>query len=184
MAADPQQGLPWHQYWLTATIVVVIATTIAISYFSKPGFFGHEVGSSGYLASRYIEVTITGPVMVPGTYLLPKGTDLTRLLEKAKPLPEANVEPLLKNNKLTNHQVVRVPCRPTITVYVQGAVEKPGALRVPRGTRVKDLQKYVTLKEGADPTVFQKKGKLRQHDVVFVKMNKIPTKSVADGFGV
>lgn len=160
--------LPWHQWWVGYALILTILFFVLVSQFSRAGLFRQEVGTPGYLKSRYFEVTVKGAVQFPGTYVLPKGTDMKRLLQRAKAHPEADIDSLLEGSKLYDGQVVKVKKRAMITVYLQGAVENPGGYRLPKGSRAKELKKVARLLEGADPAPLLTKKKLKDGQVVAI----------------
>ena len=167
-AGSPKRSLPWHQWWIVVALVLFVVTVVAVSHCSRGDFFVQEVGTPGYRASQYIEVKVQGAVEAPGTYVLPKGADLTRLLELSRPRIEADLKSLLRHSQLRQGQVIKVRKRPFITVYLEGAVEQPGAIRVPKGITMQDLLVQCPLKENADSSLFKKKRVLKNKETIFI----------------
>jgi len=166
---EKQTKLPWQQWWMGYAVVLSIIFVIVISQFSRMNLFNKEVGTRGYLKAKYFEVTIKGAVQFPGTYVLPKGADMARLLQRARPHPEADVKSLCDGSKLRDGQVVNVRKKAMITVYLQGAVANPGALRLSKGAKMGDLRKKALLLEDADISSLQGKRKLKDGEVVAVR---------------
>lgn len=86
------------------------------------------------LHEEKIEVEIEGAVEHPGAYLVESGARLGTLLDLAKPLPEADLHAMRRNQKLRHHQHVHIDERPWITIYLSGAVKQAGAHRIREGT--------------------------------------------------
>lgn len=55
-----------------------------------------------------VEATITGAVAKPGSYRFPKGSTVGDLLEKAEPLPEADLRRIRNTTKLRRNHHVKV----------------------------------------------------------------------------
>lgn len=59
-----------------------------------------------------------------------------------------------------------------ITVYVTGAVEKPGEIQVESGTRVVDLKNKIVFSQEADKRYLNKKRKLKNHETLDIPSRK------------
>lgn len=97
-----------------------------------------------------IEVIVEGAVKRPGVHVLPCNSLLGAVLSQAEPLPEADLKGFRKNQKVRDGQIVRIPERPLITVYLTGAVETPGAKQVRQGTTVASILQLCALHPQAD----------------------------------
>lgn len=168
--------LPFHE-WLI--ICLLIATLLMLSFII---FFWRKdvsppIAATYELNSEIISVTISGAVKKPGPYDLKKGTLLKELLERAQPLPEANLERLKMNSKLRDGQVVKIAGQKWITIHLEGAVEQQGPMQVKLGTQLQDLPELVTFAPEADLSKLQKKRRLKDEEVIIVPVKKTDRQS-------
>lgn len=101
-------------------------------------------------------IRIIGAVAKPGDYKWKPGISLEELIEQAELLPTADVRRIRWNRSIRSGEVIRIPARQWITVYVTGAVQHPGALQVPKGTSYRTLLEYLDLLPDADVTGLRK----------------------------
>lgn len=100
--------------------------------------------------SENINILVEGAVRNPGAYLLSADSTVLDALNRADPLPQADLRRFKTSRKLRPGQTIKVPSRPMMTVFVEGAVEKPGTVSIPKNSRLKDLKNYIVLQENAD----------------------------------
>jgi DNA uptake protein ComE-like DNA-binding protein len=154
--------------WLAIAIIIgllamltIISKPASISPLSSPENFH-------YLAPTHIEMAIDGAVERPGKYHLKKGSLLQDLLDQAKILPTAELKHLNLKAKLRKGQVVHVPSQEMITVYLEGAVIKPGPYQFLKGTRLMDLKDRDLFTSGADLKLLNKKRRLKHNEVLSI----------------
>lgn len=90
-----------HEWIVVTTIIlfVVFLTFITLSDNEPPIT---DSSAAKKLSRQYITVTIRGAVENPGEYELPSSSQISHLLEKAKPLPNADLKAINPQAKLRN----------------------------------------------------------------------------------
>lgn len=130
---------------ISTLLVITLATCFNGKIIETKTFQLHQAS-----LSEQINILVEGAVKNPGPYLLPSDSTLLDALMKADPLPQADLRRLKTSKKLRSGQTIKVPSRPMMTVFIEGAVEKPGTVSIPKNSRLKDLKKYIVLQENAD----------------------------------
>lgn len=145
-----QPKLPLHE-WLI--VLLFCSILLLLSFFSIFGSSSHKTipsTSSKSPAFLSLEVTIEGAVYCPGTYEMPLKSSLDNLLEIAQPLPIADLSQLNKRRQLIDGQIVKIPEKKWITIYLEGEVEHPGPFQLLSGTRCYELVDQIDFKPEAD----------------------------------
>ncbi len=110
----PTQRLPIHE-WIAVVIIISVflfLTIITISNYEPPLIETNTVAISQPL----VDVTIIGAVKFPGTYQIEKGSTIQTLLDMAEPLPNANLNSLNFDSKITKKRKItikEIPIRKT-----------------------------------------------------------------------
>jgi hypothetical protein len=65
-----------------------------------------------------------------------------------------------------------MPKKPMITVFIEGQVESPGALVVPKGTRLMDLAEKIQFHDNAELQPLRKKRRLKDQEIVRIEKKK------------
>lgn len=163
--------LPLHE-WIIITLLMAIMAMLAILVIMNRSkaepltMQPHEVVSSN------LYVSIQGAVSKPGNYTLKKGATVRDLVELAELCPEADQTQIKWKNRLREGQIVKIPTRKMITIYLTGAVTHPGPLNVLSGTRLEELSKQITFLPEADVKKLNKKRYLKDQEVVEVLSKK------------
>lgn len=155
---DKKPTLPIHE-WLAVCLVSLIMLTISVV--SHISWKSKTVESTFDLKEEQVEVFVEGAVPAPQSYIVKKGTRLRDIIAMADLSPEAHPSKLKLDAKVRDGQVVKVPTRPMITIFIEGAVLSTGPLQVPKGTTYADLLDKLTFKPGANLKPLQKKAKLK-----------------------
>lgn len=121
-----------------------------------------------YLIDPEIEVIVEGAVEREGVYRLPLGARLKDLLKQISVLQEADTGKLKLERKLKNGQVVKIPLKKMITVYLTGAVQKD-SLRLPKGARLQDLIGLAPFTSDADLSKLRRKRLLKEGETVHIQ---------------
>lgn len=158
-----------HEWLAVAVILGLMGMLTAISLISSGPSAAVETGPPHALVDPYIEVIIEGAVEKPGKYKVKKGTPVREIINDAKLLPAADTRRINMNARARKGQVLHIPKKEMLTVYLEGLVESPGALSVPKGTRLIDLVDSVGFAEGADLAPLHKKRRLKDNEVIEVK---------------
>jgi DNA uptake protein ComE-like DNA-binding protein len=154
--------------WLAIVILVgliLMLTFISRSVSDVPMPASRTLPS---IALNEIDITIDGAVENPGKYTVKKGATLQEILDQAKLVPTANLKHINVNRKFRKGQNVHIPSLEMITVYLQGAVNKPGAYDFPKGTRWVDLKDKLLFTENAELSFLDKKKKLKANEVITI----------------
>lgn len=150
--------------WLAVSLTIgAVVLVCVISFFNDVGGGGREkIGWEG------LEVHVMGAVSKPGSYQMEKGAKMSELLALAEPLVEADLRRINREASLRTGQVVHIPARQQITVYLDGAVKAPGALTIGRGTPLSALAERDLFHRDADPKALQRKRPLQDQEVVYI----------------
>lgn len=167
-----QNALPLHERLAVVTLLVLIFLFCLITQYSSSSFIVEEKNSLPHELNE-IEVQVIGAVNHPGTYFIKKGTTVKDLLEKAEPLPNADLRKIKKETVVRHGTVIRVRRKPQITIYLKGAVWEE-VVSVPKGTRLRDLKNYITFHEEADQKSLEKSRKLKDQEIIEVFSLKMP----------
>lgn len=167
--------LPFHE-WLIICLFVIILLILAFITLVRKTDRLPQVSSTHELSLQTIEVSIKGAVNKPGSYEFKKGALLKDLLELAEALPEADLNRVKTEAKLRNGQQVIIPAQRWITVYVQGAVEQPQALKIKLGTPINQIPSLLTLLPEADIRKLKAKRRLKDQEVIEIPLKKKPQK--------
>lgn len=102
--------LPFHEWLIICLLVATLSMLAFITLIWKndvlpPTSAAHEP------QAQTIQVAINGAVAKEGSYDLAKGAVLKELLDKAQPLPEADLNRLKPQSKLRNGQRIHVPAK-------------------------------------------------------------------------
>ena len=109
----------------------------------------------------------------PGLYQLPLKSTLKELLEKAQPLPTADLSKVSGRRRLRDKQTVRIPERQWITIEIAGMVQQPGPMKILSGTRMHELAAELQVLPEADMKSLKKRRSfLNEGDIVEVPAKK------------
>lgn len=162
-----QKKLPWQEWTVIILLIIIIGMMTLISWRSNTISIPLIMSSKQENVDE-ISVTISGAVSKPGVYVLKKGTALQELLNRAETTPEADLSRMKKSNKLKNGQYIHIRKKTMITIYIEGAIENPGPLFVPKGTLVKDIQDKVILLPEANPKKLKAKRRLKDQEHIII----------------
>lgn len=160
--------LPIHEWVAVVTILGFMAILTGLTAFDSSPSSPVITGVPHYLTDPNIEVYIQGAVERSGVYTVPRGALVSDLLELAKPEGDADLTKLKLQSKLRKGQLVKVPKLAMLTVYLEGAVETPGALKIPKGTRLEELPNLAKLTAEANLKPLQKKRRLKDGEVIHI----------------
>ena len=152
-ARDPSLEKPTlhvHEWLAIAVIIGLMGMLTAVSLISSRPSASVETGPPHVLVDPYIEVIIEGAVEKPGKYKVKKGTAVREIINDAILLPASDTRRINMNARARKGQVLHIPKKEMLTVYLEGLVDSPGALSVPKGTRLIDLVDRVGFAEEAD----------------------------------
>ncbi|MDP1880670.1 MAG: SLBB domain-containing protein [Parachlamydiaceae bacterium] len=171
MEQEEKKHLPFYE-WLVILLFCLILLVISLFAWLKPSSApswneSHTTNSTKIKEQGILTVTISGAVEFPGAYDLPIKSTIQDLLNKVKPLPEANLSKVKQKSKLKNLQQIQIPYKKWLTIIIEGAIENPGPFQILEGTRYPDLIKLLNvLPEGDIKPLNRKKGLIREGEVI------------------
>lgn len=172
MKKESKPALMVHEWLAITTIIGFLGMLTIISVIRSTPPLVPQKELAHPLTNPFIKVSIEGAVEHPGSYNLKKGARVKDALEQAKPLSNANLGQMNLESKLRKGQKINVPKIEMLTLFLQGAVKTPGALQVPKGTRLIDLMSLVEFLENAKLEPLQKKRRLKNNEVIHIKTMK------------
>lgn len=131
-----------------------------------------QYSDSHVVYNSSICVKVEGEVEHPGFYTMKKGDRIEDVLSLAKPKKTADLKKVAFAKKIQDGQTLRVPPLEWITIYLEGAVEKPGPLLLPKGATIEEVLKHAKFKPQADLNKLRKKKKLKDGEIVKVLFDK------------
>jgi hypothetical protein len=124
-----------------------------------------------HVLDPFIHVNVKGAVGSPGKIKVKKGSTIQEVLELAQVLPEANLKSLKLNRKVRSGQTLNVPTVEMITIHIEGAVNNPGPMTVPKGMMLYQIIQKIESEEGIELPHLKKKRKVRDQETI-----RVPTK--------
>lgn len=119
--------------------------------------------------STNVTVSAAGSVNRPGAYVFNAGATVEELLEQIEPNLLANLSKLNTKRKLKDGEHFQIPEKPSIKIYLEGAIQKKGLYILPKGTKFSELPDLVEVFEEADLDKIRSiKQKLKNDEVVFI----------------
>lgn len=174
-AASSQEAprLPVHEWAAVVIIMGLLLGITAIVWWHGDSSIPTQVGPPHYIVDQEIEVYVEGAVEKPGPMLVKRGERLSEVLEKAVLMPDSDLRRLKLMKKVRSGQVIKVPHRPMISVMIEGAVETPGPVTLPKGSSVSDLIPLIKFQEGAQTEKLQRKRRLKDGEVITVELKEL-----------
>lgn len=157
-----------HEWLAVMLIIGLLGFLTAISWLNQKYPSAVETGTPHFIAAQEIEINLQGAVEHPGRRLVKKGTTVREALDQAGLNPDADLRRLKLDAKVRRNQNIKVPKLAMITVVLEGAVVQPGAVVMPKGSRLMDLIDKVALQESADVDKLRKKRRLKEGEVIVV----------------
>lgn len=128
-----------------------------------------------------IEITLQGAVANPGLYEFSPKSTVGDVLKIAQLHPIADTSQLHTRRQLIDGQVIRIPEKKWITIYVEGAVLEPGPLQIFSGTRCQELVGQLDFTPDADINNLKKMRRyLKEGEVVRVPKKKNKQKRLCE----
>jgi protein involved in polysaccharide export with SLBB domain len=143
----------FYYEWCVVVLFCIILLILAFLAFKRPSQPLPLVA----ISKNFLEVEIQGAVEKPGIYRLPTNSATKELIEQAQLLPNADISQIKWKRKLYDGQTVRILEKTLLTVYIEGAVKRPGKYQIESGTRWQELVDQVEFLPDADLTSLRKK---------------------------
>lgn len=166
-----EKRLPCHEWVVVVLLIVIFIISSIIIYIRDQDSLSTTKNTNHHMQDE-LQITIQGQVLKPATYKLKRGASMAELLALAEPLPEADLSRIKNSRKLKPDEIITIPAKAMITVFVEGYVERVGFIEVPKGTRINELSKYVKFLPVADEKKINKKRLLKDQEVIIVPARK------------
>jgi len=165
--------LPIHEWIAIVAIIVLLMILTVISLGSSDSNFPDHLNSPHHLISQEISIWIEGAVDKPGSYQVKRGATLQDVLALVKVKDDADLRRLKFHKKVRNGQVIKIPQIALITIFLEGEVETPGAVILPKGSILSDLIPRVKFHAEADVKKLNKKRRLKDGETICISKKKI-----------
>lgn len=162
-----EKGLLESERIVVASLILIIFSLLIIAKtaaFRSSSDFGLDVIPEKSL----VAVQIQGAVARPGEYRVPIGTELKKVLSKAKLKKFANLRQLDFNQTIREPISFEIAELQEIKIQVDGAVKNSLFLVLPIGSRVCDLKEKISLEEWATPDALKSRRMLLDGEVFTV----------------
>lgn len=165
------QRLPTHEWIAIIALSGLLLSIIAVTFVMKEKQFSHETGIPHYVMEQEIEIFVEGAVQKPGSHKARRGMRLRQILDQVGLTKNSDIRRLRLESKVRNGQVIKVPAYTMITIYVDGAVEIPGAISIRKGSSVEDLIPLIKFQENANIEKLRRKRRLKSGETIKVVMS-------------
>lgn len=178
---DMDRALPLHEWLIIFLLIALMSMIVLVTTWKGLPARTVVLGEPHHLISPTIDVQVEGAVEKPGLLTLKRGSCLQDALLMTSPLPEADLKGLKLKKALRDGQVIRVPRKRLITIFLEGAVQNPGPLQVWEGTKREELLTQIAFLPEADLKSLKKKQKLNDQEIVIVTLRKTKKKNKDPG---
>lgn len=164
------EKLEKHEWIVILSLILLLGSITFVTH--KQGFSLplRQHSEPHYVYDQKMHIRIEGAVEFPGTYPAERGATMQEVLHFAKPDANADLKKLPLTKKLRDGQTIKVPAKEYITIFVEGAVEQPGALKVAKGAKLEELIELIAFAPGADLDKLKRKRRLKEGETIKVKL--------------
>ncbi len=149
-AQAPSRGHLGLKEKLAVTATLLFLSLVAASSYARKI-------NNHHLIEKTIHVYYAGACAEKGTIEMPSGSQIQDLLARLKLAPEADTSKLVLHDRLKDKQLVIIPQKGKISLYIDGAVKEPGIIVVPEGLHFNELMPYLSLSNDADIGVIRRR---------------------------
>lgn len=157
------------------SLILLMAAITCITHKHWFSLAPQQYSAPHYVHEQKINVRIEGAVEAPGIYNVERGANIQEVLAQAKPASNADTKKMALTKKVRDGQTINVPAKEYITIYLEGAVEHPGAIVVPKGMLMEELIGFAPFTEGADLGKIKQKKRLKEGQIIKIQTEKIPS---------
>lgn len=172
-----EETLNREEWIVTLSLIILITLVTLITHKHWFTCSSERYSSPHYAYEQKIKVQVTGAVDCPGFYTVDKGANMEAVLALAKPSLNADLKKITLAKKVREGQLIHIPTMEYINIQLEGAVECPGVVQVPKGTLMEELIGLIQFKEQADLSKLKKRKKLKDGEYVKVSYTKKPSLS-------
>ncbi len=156
-----RQRLRLHER-IVLFVMIATLSTIAVITFSEKSKHAQE-------NSNVLFVKVVGAVVEEKVIKVTHGATVADALSYVRPTDSADLQKLAYDLSLVKDEVLIIPKKGTLSVYVKGGVEKEELLTLDEGATFLDLRKKVRLQNRADKkSFFRKRRKLKQGETITI----------------
>lgn len=163
--------LPTHEWLIIGLLVSSLLILALVAWTGKKDRLPLVLAPQE-ISLQDIQVTVQGAVARPGSYELKRGNKLKDLWERCEPLPDADLSQFKPNSLLRDGQVVKVPLKEYVTVFIEGAVAQPKSLKILKGTQMKELLSLLEFLPEADKAKLNKTRRLKDQEIIHIPVKK------------
>lgn len=161
-----------HEWLIVSILITTLILLTGMAFFSKKRVLPIP-RTEHLLTTELVDVTVQGAAEHIGIFELRKGARIKDLWKLCKPTFDADLSSFKPNQLLRDGQVIKIPLKEYLTVYIRGAVQQEVVLRVLKGTQLKDLKDMIVLQKDADIKILNAKRRLKDQEVIHIRSKKI-----------
>lgn len=120
------------------------------------------------------EIVIDGEVAKPGTFMVPPGTPLKKVLKKSSPTPFADLKQIDENRGVEESAHYKIERLTEISVRIEGLPSGTIDLVVPAGTRMCNLRSYICLDVDRKYLISTSRRMLRDREIISIEKTSNP----------
>ena len=159
--------------WLSISSFIAGLLLLAVVNFSfRPAVLPEIRPTAAVEFEEQLVVRVEGLVDKPGDYRVVRGTTLQELFDRVGLRPESDVRRYKMQRALTRSQTITIRERPMIRVFLSGAVQRPGAVHLPKGLLARQLSQWVDLTDEADLLSFAASRRLKADEELVISIKK------------
>lgn len=150
---DNYQNRLYMQEWMVIAFFVVLMVLLTLATHSCDSHSMDAYGASKdqlsphHIVSPEIEVFVEGEVEFPGRHLVKRDAKVKELLLLSKPFADADLSSIKLEGKLKKGQILKIPPKKTIKIFLKSEGGSLEELTVLQGTRVEELTSTGVFKE-------------------------------------
>lgn len=168
MSDSQRKTLPIHEWAAILLIVTLLAILTVLALGKDQATLPKHLNAPHFITTNEIEVWIEGAVENPGYYKVKRGTCIKGVLELATCKQEADLRKVKLQKKLRNGQIIKIPQKEMITIFVEGEVEHPKTISLQKGSQVKELIPMLIFTSKANVEKLNRKRKLKDGEKIVV----------------
>ncbi len=164
------ESLSPHEWLIVALFCLILFLLSLHALFAPPPAVSQVDPIWRSQMAMGVEIEVTGAVDRPGFYSFDRTPTYKAILEKAHPLPTADLSQIeLKGIPPLCCGQIEIPFRRPIVIQLKGAVDPEGAMEILSGTRVCEIVGEFPLLPDADISALRKnKTFIQEGDVIAV----------------
>lgn len=156
-------SLRLHEYLALFIMLLLLATAGVLSFSSRPK----------KLAGAPLSIYVVGEVQEEKEVLVPQGAQIADVLAQIQITELADLDKMAHDAPVTSGQILVIPRKGALSVYVKGTLAKNEVLYFDEGATFSDLRERIKLDQKADArSLLRKKRALKDGEVVCIQFKK------------